>query len=100
MTGKHAQDALLGLIEAVQDGLLTPAEASRELEELKKDAAKARNGFVCDYTMGDFILIRENALATYQDEYEDEDLGDEGFYLGDESFYVDDEVRDEKTDDE
>ena len=65
MTVEEAQAGLLNIIELVQEGILTPAEAMQELANLK-ELAKG-SGFKADYTLGDFILIRENALSTYDD---------------------------------
>ena len=73
MTVEEAQAVLLFVIEQVQDGLVTPAEAVYEVEWLKKEAKQ--RGFRCDYTLGDFILIRENALSTYNPINDDESEG-------------------------
>jgi len=65
LTVDEAQAGLLNIIELTQEGILTPAEALQELANLK-ELAKG-SGFKADYTLGDFILIRENALSTYDD---------------------------------
>jgi hypothetical protein len=66
---RDAEKKLLAVIEQVQEGTLSPADAMRDAEiinELLKTTGKK-----IDYTLGDFILIRENAAATYvaEDEF-------------------------------
>jgi hypothetical protein len=65
LTVQEAQAGLLNIIEMTQDGILTPAEAVQELTNLKE--LSEGSGFETNYTLGDFILIRENALSTYDD---------------------------------
>ena len=69
---KDAQDTMIGIITAVEAGVLSPAEAVQEQENLNQEAKKARVPFSREYTLGDFILIHENAAATYEVE-EDRD---------------------------
>ena len=74
---RKAEDELLSIIQLVQDGLLTPAEAMSDVKVINEGLKKT--GKQIDYTLGDFILIRENALATYAPDPEEE-TQEEGYY--------------------
>ena len=69
---KDAQDTMIGIITAVEAGVLSPAEAVEDVTHLNYEAKKVGLSFKADYTLGDFILIHENAAATYEVE-EDRD---------------------------
>lgn len=57
---------MISIIESVEAGVLTPAEAVEETEHLKREAKETGVEFTANYTLGDFILIRENAAAVYE----------------------------------
>lgn len=69
---KDAQDTMIGIITAVEAGVLSPTEAVQDTKNLIEEAKKAGVKFEADYTLGDFILIHENAAAVYEVE-EDRD---------------------------
>ena len=63
---KDAQDMMIGIITAVEAAVLTPLEAMQDVVHLNYEAKKAGVDFKADYTLGDFILIHENAAAIYE----------------------------------
>ncbi len=68
-----SEKLLLGIIASVESGVTTPEDAVIELAELK-----TKTGIKADYMLADFQKIREEALSTF-----DEDYNDEGYYLED-----------------
>lgn len=66
LTLTEAQRLLLGIISSVEGGITTPEDASEELAELKEKAAKAGLNFKADYTVDDFIKIRESYVSQYE----------------------------------
>jgi len=65
---KDVQDNLLSIIEGVQDGTITPMQAVNDFKELQADAKLAKIKITTNYTLGDFILIRDQALSEYESE--------------------------------
>ena len=75
MNSKDVEQSLLEIIDMVQSQLYTPAEALESFQSLKKQAKDAGIKVTTEYTLGDFILIRENALSTYNPINDDESEG-------------------------
>ena len=92
MNSKDVEQSLLEIINMVQSQLYTPAEALESFQSLKKQAKDAGIKVTTEYTLGDFILIRENALSTLDDEspFDEDGLPTE--------FFDSLEVIDEETD--
>ncbi len=63
LTLTEAQRLLLGIITSVEGGVTTPEDAISELEELK---SRAGANFRADYTVDDFIKLRENYVSQYE----------------------------------
>lgn len=61
----EAQRLLLGIITSVESGVTSPEDAVSELKEVKAKAVLAGLTFKADYTVDEFIKIRENYVSTY-----------------------------------
>jgi hypothetical protein len=78
-TLKEAQDNLIGIINSVEAGVMTPEAAVEELERLKEDAPSK---FTADWTLEDFQTVRDKAASSSYDDYDNYD--DDDNYIRDE----------------
>lgn len=70
LTLTEAQRLLLGIIESVEAGATTPAQAVVELGRLKQEAKDAGVKFEGNYNLADFERIHENYISQYESSYE------------------------------
>jgi len=66
ITLSGAQDTMLNIITSVESGAITPEEAVQQLNDLKADVKKAGIDFEIEWTLADFQTVRDNDLATYE----------------------------------
>jgi hypothetical protein len=63
ITLTEASRLLLGIINSVEAGVTTPADAVKELSELKKQTKQTGLNFKAEFTQEDFENIRQTELS-------------------------------------